>query len=248
MIVIPAMDLRRGEVVRLTRGDYEQETRYAADPLEQTAQFRKDGARRVHVVDLDAAKDGKPTCSELILKLLRAHPGTLQVGGGIREVLQAQNLLSAGALRVVVGTRACRDKGFLKELLAEFGNRVIVSVDVRDGRVASDGWTQTSEVETEEMTERILEFGGVEILYTDITKDGTLAGAPVELVRRLCRAYPEAAWIASGGVGNLDDLRALAGLSAANLLGCVVGKALYEKKFTLPEALHAVSRAASRNA
>lgn len=240
MTVIPAIDLRGGKVVRLTRGDYDRQTVYADDPPALAKGFRAEGARRIHVVDLDGARFGEPSQGELIRSLPSAVPDAeFQVGGGIRDAKTVESYLSAGVKRVIVGTKACLDRGFLKEILAAFGAAVIVGVDAAKGRIAVDGWTKITDMPTDRLIGDALTLGCSEFICTDIDTDGMLKGPNTAEMDRLCAAFPEARIIASGGVSCVEDIRRLAALKRPNLAGVIVGKAIYEGKITVKEALAA---------
>lgn len=235
MIVLPAMDLLGGRVVRLHRGDYEKVTVYGTDPAAVVAGYVEAGATWVHVVDLDGARDGRATQADLVGTLLARFGAALkvQVGGGIRTLDQVRAYRDAGASRVIVGTRAVEDPGFVREAAAVLD--VTVAVDARDGKVATKGWTETTTVDATALAKDCVALGAKAVLYTDIARDGTGEGPNVAATERLARAVPDALVIASGGIGSLDHLRALA---ATGVIGAVVvGRALYEGAFTAREAL-----------
>ena len=235
MNVYPAMDLLGGRVVRLHKGRYDAVTVYSDDPSGVLDAFISAGAVRIHVVDLDGARDGAPTQAALIRTLLAAHSAKIQVGGGIRGMAQAEGYLAAGAERVVLGTAAVRDPGFVREACARFP--VVVAVDAVDGRVATEGWTQASDIAATDLARWAMELGARAVLYTDISRDGTGAGPNVGATAALARAVPGLEVIASGGVGSLEHLRALA--AEREITACVVGRALYDQRFTLRDAVEA---------
>ena len=237
--IIPAIDIRDGKVVRLTRGDYDRQTVYAEDPLELARRFYADGARRIHMVDLEAARSGKPSQMDLIRSVAAGVDAECQVGGGIRDARTIEQYLSGGLKRVIVGTRACLDRGFLKETLSAFGKSVIIGIDAVGGKVAVDGWTKVTETRTDELIDDALKHGAGEFICTDIDTDGMLKGPNVRELDRLCGAFPEAGIIASGGVSGAQDVKALAGLKRANLTGVIIGKAIYEGRLTVKEAISA---------
>ncbi len=237
MIVIPAMDLLDGRVVRLHRGDYAKVTVYAHDPADVVAGFADAGATWVHIVDLDGARDGRATQAPLIESLLRRFDGLLsvQVGGGVRTLEQVRAYRDAGASRVVVGTRAVEDPDFVRTATEVLP--VTVAVDARDGRVATRGWTETTDLDAVDLAKDLTARGAAAVLYTDIARDGTGEGPNVAATARLAEAVTDALVIASGGIGSLDHLRALA---ATKVIGAVVvGRALYERSFGVREALEA---------
>ncbi|HXF74016.1 MAG TPA: 1-(5-phosphoribosyl)-5-[(5-phosphoribosylamino)methylideneamino]imidazole-4-carboxamide isomerase [Actinomycetota bacterium] len=229
MVVIPAIDLRRGRVVRLRRGDPEAETVYGDDPVAVARRFEEAGARRLHVVDLDAAL-GEGGNREAVAAICRAVHARVQVGGGIRSVGTAKELLAAGAARVVLGTRAVLDPAFVREAVAAAGDRVIVALDVGAGRIRVEGWREEGPP-LEEALAALEAAGAPRFLLTATEADGTLGGPDLELYRRVV-ARTDRPVIASGGVRDAADVRALAELGVE---GVVVGRALYEGTLRLEE-------------
>ncbi len=237
MLVIPAIDLRGGRCVRLTQGRYDQETVYADDPVRVAGAWVRQGAPRLHVVDLDGARAGRPVHLGAVAAIAAAAGVPVQVGGGLRTLEDVAAALAAGADRAVLSTRALADEGFLHQLAARFPGRFVVSVDVRDGRVASSGWLETLPLTPEAALERLAALGLVEVIVTDIGRDGTLGGVNVELLRLAAgRGFRVTA---AGGVATLEDIRALRALEPEGLAGVIVGRALYAGRFTLAEALAA---------
>lgn len=240
MLLYPAIDLRGGRVVRLTEGRFDQETTYATDPLAVARDYAAAGATWLHVVDLDGAKDPARRQTALIEQLARHSGLRVQAGGGIRHAAQVEALLAAGAQRVVVGSLAVRAPDRVRGWLARFGaEHLILSPDVRlDAagipRVAAAGWQESTGVALDDFLHGFLAAGLVHVLCTDISRDGRLTGPNTELYTQVVRRFPTIQLQASGGVASLADLRALRATGAA---GAIVGRALYEKKFTLPEAL-----------
>jgi phosphoribosylformimino-5-aminoimidazole carboxamide ribotide isomerase len=229
---IPAVDIRGGRCVRLVQGDFSRETRYADDPAEMARHWQDQGARRLHVVDLDAARDGIRTNAQVIAQLLRSVSIPVQVGGGIRSLETAQTVLEDGADRVVVGTRAAEAPEALTEWLASLGpERLVVGVDARDGQVATHGWKSVTDLSVVDFCSRLAHMGVTRVVYTDVGRDGLLSGPNVEVTRQLATYL---AVIGSGGVASVDDLRALAEAGAE---GAIVGTALYEGRLQLSEAL-----------
>ncbi len=229
MVVIPAIDLRRGRVVRLRRGDPEAETVYADDPVAVARRFEEAGARRLHVVDLDAAL-GEGGNRGAIAAICRTVHARVQVGGGVRSVETAKELLAAGAARVVLGTRAVLDPAFVREAVAAAGDRVIVALDVGASRVRVAGWREEGPP-LEEALDALEDAGAPRFLVTATEADGTLGGADLELYRRVL-ARTDRPVLASGGVRDAADVRALAELGVE---GVVVGRALYEGTLRLEE-------------
>ena len=240
MIIYPAIDLRGGRVVRLTEGKFDQEKTYGDDPLAVAQDFAAAGATWLHVVDLDGAKDPAKRQTALVEKLARASGLKMQTGGGIRAEAQIAALLAAGAQRVIVGSLAAKQPELVRGWLAKFGaERIILSPDVRlDAtgipRVAAAGWQESTGVALDDFLQGFLAAGLVHILCTDISRDGKLTGPNTTLYAQLVKKFPTLQIQASGGVSSLDDLRALKPTGSA---GAIVGRALYERKFTLQEAL-----------
>lgn len=238
MEILPAIDLLGGRVVRLRRGDYEDVTVYATDPVEVAEGFRRSGAQWLHVVDLDGARDGEPGNLELIADLIRRSPTfRVEVGGGIRTEETARRWLDAGVERVVLGTAAVREPSLVARLAARYPGAVAVAVDARDGRVAIEGWTEATRDTPAALARRLVELGAAAFLFTAIERDGTGDGPDVAATAALQRevAVPV---IASGGVGSVAHVRALA---AAGIRAAVIGRALYEGDVDLAEAIAAAA-------
>jgi phosphoribosylformimino-5-aminoimidazole carboxamide ribotide isomerase len=234
MILYPAIDIMGGKAVRLVQGRFEDATTYHDDPLEAARSWVDAGARYLHVVDLDGAKEGEPRSLEHLRRIAEGTGVPVQYGGGLRTVEAVRSALEAGAERVVVGTAAFRDVDFLDETLATFGPRVAVGVDARGGNVATSGWTETMSLPATDAIERLRARGVGAFVYTSVDRDGGLEGPDLDEVRRVADAV-RGRFIYSGGIGGLDDLTALASLRQVNLSGVIVGKALYERKFTVAE-------------
>jgi phosphoribosylformimino-5-aminoimidazole carboxamide ribotide isomerase len=240
MIIYPAIDLRGGQVVRLTEGKFDQQKTYGDDPLAVAKDFKAAGATWLHVVDLDGAKDPAKRQTALVEKLARESGLRVQTGGGIRDESQVALLLKTGVERVIVGSLAVRQPDLVLSWLMSFGpERIILSPDVRidsDGipRIAAAGWQETTGVALDDFLTGYLAVGLKHILCTDISRDGKLTGPNSALYARLVQKFPTLQIQASGGVSSLDDLRVLKTTGSA---GAIVGRALYEKKFTLQEAL-----------
>ncbi len=242
MILYPAIDIRGGGAVRLLRGDYEAETAYDPDPADAARRWADGGAEYLHVVDLDGAKEGRPVNLEAIERIASAISIPIQVGGGIRDVSAVEALLSAGASRLVIGTAALRDPEFLDHSLASGAERIVVGVDARGGKVSVAGWTETSDLDVADAVVELAGRGVVRFLFTPIEVDGTLEGPNLPELDRVAGACADsgASVIASGGVGTLEHLRELRAAAAPNVEGVIVGRALYDRKFTVPEALAAL--------
>jgi phosphoribosylformimino-5-aminoimidazole carboxamide ribotide isomerase len=245
VILYPAIDIRGGQAVRLTQGDYDRETAYDADPVDAAKRWAGEGAEFLHVVDLDGAKAGEPRNLETIERITAAVGCPIQVGGGLRDAGSVVAVLEAGAARVVIGTAALRDPVFLDEMLELHGERVVVSVDTRDGKVALAGWTEAGEEEVVEAVAALSKRGVARFLCTAIEVDGTMEGPALRELGRIASAT-DAKVLASGGVGTLADLEALARETPSNVEGAIVGRALYERKFTVAEAITAIGERPSR--
>ena len=240
--MIPAIDLIDGAAVRLAEGRRESATIYHQHPVELIDDFIAAGAERIHVVDLDGAFAGAPAQTRLIGELCRASRVPVQVGGGLRDLAGLEAVFAAGARLAVLGTAAVRSPAFVEEACRAHPGRVIVAVDARDGMVAVDGWIEVSDVPATVLAERAARWGAAGVLYTDIARDGTRVGPNVEATAALAKAV-RCEVIASGGVGTLDHLAAL---RDADIASVVVGRALYERRFTLVEAIATAKRRRSR--
>jgi phosphoribosylformimino-5-aminoimidazole carboxamide ribotide isomerase len=234
MILYPAIDIMGGKAVRLVEGRFEDATTYHDDPLAAAQAWVEAGARFLHVVDLDGARSGEPRSLEHLRRIVRETGVPVQYGGGLRTLSAVREALRAGAERAIVGTAAFRDVDFLDDTVAAFGSRIVVSVDVRDGMIATSGWTQTTQMPAGDAIRRLTARGVRSFVYTDVSRDGKLSGPDLEGVRQVAETV-RGRFLYSGGIGSLDDLRALAQLRQVNLAGVIAGKALYEKKFTLGE-------------
>lgn len=235
MELIPSIDLRGGRVVRLEQGDYDRETRYDFDPVEVARGFEAAGARRVHVVDLDGARDGRAGNDAEIRRILAVCPKlAVQVGGGMRTRERIREVLEAGAARVVIGTAALEQPELLMDLAPLFPDRIILGLDARDGRVAVRGWRETSAETVERVLERFARLPLAAVLHTDIGRDGLLGGPNVEATAALARRSPFPV-LASGGVGSLEDLERLARTRV--IAGAIVGKAIYSGAIRVEDAI-----------
>lgn len=233
--VFPAIDLQGGACVRLRRGAMDQATVYAADPAAQAAAFVAEGARWLHVVDLDGAAAGRPVNAPAVRAIISAAI-PVQLGGGIRRMADIERWLGEGVARVILGSVALKDPALVRDAAAAFPGRVAVAIDARDGFVATEGWAETSSVPAVELARRMAKHPLAAIIFTDIARDGMLVGVNVAATSAMSRAVPVPV-IASGGVANLADIEAVA--NAGGIAGVIVGRALYEKRFTIREALRA---------
>jgi len=237
----PAIDILDGCAVRLVRGDFEARTVYDEDPLSAAHGWVDAGATYLHVVDLDGARSGAPVNLEHLRRIADELGVPVQYGGGLRSVTAIDDALAAGAARVILGTAAFTQTGLLEQALSEHGpERVLVSVDVRGGHVTTAGWTETTEITTESVIDSLARRGASRLVFTNVDRDGMLEGPDLEEVRQVLQAASGASVIYSGGIGRLEDLQRLAGLGESSLDGAIVGKALYERRFTVAQALAAL--------
>jgi phosphoribosylformimino-5-aminoimidazole carboxamide ribotide isomerase len=237
LVIIPSVDLRGGRVVRLKQGDYGQQINYDVDPLETARSFAAAGARWMHIVDLDGAREGRPVQGDLIRQMLAAAGLKVQVGGGVRERSHIEELLAAGAERVVVGTKALEDWAWFEALARDpaMDRRIVLALDAKDGVVATRGWTQSSGRQAVDVARQVSDWPLGAILYTDVARDGMLSGPNFEKTRELAAAG-RVGVIASGGVGSVEHIQRLVG---TGVWGVIVGRSLYEGKVDLAEALSA---------
>ena len=234
MKVIPAIDLRQGSCVRLVRGEKGSETRYGSDPEAMAAHWESEGASILHVVDLDAAFGETPQRA-LVERIVRRVSIPVQVGGGIRTLEDFQRLRDAGAARMVFGTAAAERPEIVARALEEDGSKVVVGVDVKDGRTAVRGWTGSGKADPLELGRKWAAAGVRGFVYTEVARDGVMTGIDLRATEAFARASGGSV-IASGGIGSLDHLRELGTIASAGIEGVIVGRALYEKAFTLAEA------------
>ena len=239
MILLPAIDIRDGHAVRLEKGDFARETVYVDDPLDAARTWVEEGARQLHVVDLDGARDGEPANLHHLRRITSELTISVQYGGGLRSLVAVREALAAGASRVVVGTAAYNDLDFLDEIVQTWGVRICVAIDVRGGNVSVSGWTQTTQMPAVDVIDRLQRRGVKQFVYTNVDRDGMLEGPDLDEVRRIGERI-RGRFIYSGGIASLDDLRALKDLRLVNLAGVISGKALYEKRFTVAEGNQAL--------
>jgi len=237
--LIPAIDIRGGKCVRLLQGDYDRETVFGEDPVQMARRWEGEGATRLHVVDLDAAKTGDPVNLEIVGRIARALSIPVQTGGGIRSREAVLRALEAGVQRAIVGTAAASDPDTARALFAEFGERLILGLDARDGKAAVAGWRETTAWDAIDLAREMAAAGARRIIYTDIATDGMGVGPSLESTRRLAEAVSIPV-IASGGVGAPEHILATAKLASSGVEGVIVGKALYTGAVRLPEALAAL--------
>ncbi|GAB4248820.1 MAG: 1-(5-phosphoribosyl)-5-[(5-phosphoribosylamino) methylideneamino]imidazole-4-carboxamide isomerase [Thermoleophilia bacterium] len=243
--LFPAVDIQGGRCVRLRRGDFADSTVFGDDPVEVARHWVGEGARRLHVVDLDGARSGEPANLPLVERMAEVIERPIQFGGGVRTEEVLSRVASSGISRLVIGTSALIDPAFLERALTVFGERLVVAVDAEDGYVKTHGWLERSGMTAATFAAALHERGIREIIYTDISRDGMLEGVDIAGLRRMAQAAPVEI-IASGGVTSLDDLHALRELAPEGVTGVIVGRALYEGRFSLREAQEALGEAGSR--
>ena len=241
MIVIPAIDIRGGQCVRLHQGDYAQETVYGADPVEMALRWEAEGAERLHVVDLDGARDGEGMNRAIVGRIAAALNIPVQTGGGLRNADTIQMMLDAGVQRCIVGTTAAVESEATRALFERFGDALILGLDARDGYVAIKGWREITDQTAVEFARQMVGIGARRIIYTDIARDGALTGPNLPALRTMAEAAGVPI-IASGGVSALRDIRALKELEPLGVEAAITGKAIYVGAFTLPEAIAAGKR------
>jgi phosphoribosylformimino-5-aminoimidazole carboxamide ribotide isomerase len=246
VILFPAIDLKDGQCVRLVRGDMARATVFNADPAAQARAFAETGFDYLHVVDLDGAFAGKPVNAEAVKGILDRLTMKIQLGGGVRDIKTVAGWLEAGVTRVIVGTAAVKDPGFVREAARLFPGRVAVGVDAREGRVAVEGWAESSTLSAVELGRRFEDAGVAAIIYTDISRDGALQGLNIEATIALADAI-EIPVIASGGLASIADVRRLLAPDCAKLAGAIAGRALYDGRLDAREALALIRASEGRS-
>ena len=242
MEIIPAIDLLGGACVRLHQGDYDQVTRFSDDPVAQALSWQHQGATRLHLVDLDGAKSGDPVNDKSVRAITDALSIPVQLGGGVRSVERAESLIACGLDRIILGTAAIENPQLVKELAQRHPGKVVVGIDARDGKVATRGWIEESNVEATTLARELSSAGIAAIISTDIATDGTLAGPNLKALREMADASSVPV-IASGGVGCMADLLALLALEPHGVNGVITGRALYDGRIDLKEAIQAIGNA-----
>ncbi|WP_226643345.1 1-(5-phosphoribosyl)-5-[(5-phosphoribosylamino)methylideneamino]imidazole-4-carboxamide isomerase [Mesobacillus subterraneus] len=234
--IYPAIDMRGGKCVRLLQGDYEKETVYGDSPFEMAKKFADEGAKWIHMVDLDGARDGKRVNDLFVIQAAKELGVNVQIGGGIRSEDDINHYLENGVSRVIIGSIAVSNPEFAEEMVRKYGAKIAIGLDAKNGFVATHGWLNTSEVSAVELGKRFADAGAETFIFTDIATDGTLAGPNLEATRQLALETGKSV-IASGGVSSLDDLGALRQLREDGVSGAIVGKAIYEGRFSVKSAL-----------
>jgi len=242
VILYPAIDISEGQAVRLVKGDFAEKTVYRDSPVEAARAWVEAGARFLHVVDLDGARTGSPKSLDHLERITHELSVPVQYGGGLRSLPAVRDALRAGAERVILGTAAFTDVDFLDDVLGAFRERVIVSVDTRGGNVSTSGWQQTTQMPAENVIDRLQHRGVRSFVYTNVDRDGMLEGPDLDEVRRIASVV-RGRFLYSGGIGSIADLYGLAALRQVNLSGVIVGKALYERRFTVAEGQAALDAA-----
>ena len=236
VLVIPAIDVKGGRCVRLKQGVMSEETVFSEHPEEMAVRWFEAGAKRIHVVDLDGAVQGSPINREVIKKIVEAVPVPIQLGGGIRGRSTLETYLDMGIAQVILGTVALKNSGFMHDLCVAFPNKLVLGIDAREGRVAVEGWTEETLLDPVDVARRFEDAGIWGIIYTDISRDGMGTGPNVNATKRLARAV-NVPVIASGGIGDLADVRALLSLEQDGVAGMITGRALYDGRLDLQEAI-----------
>jgi phosphoribosylformimino-5-aminoimidazole carboxamide ribotide isomerase len=244
MLVIPAIDLKDGACVRLRQGLMEDSTVFSDDPVAMAARWVKAGSRRLHLVDLNGAFAGEPVNGDVVTRIAAAYPQLpIQIGGGIRKLETIEHYVKAGVSYVILGTKAVKQPEFVAEACAAFPGKVIVGLDANDGLVATDGWAETSEIQAADLARRFEGDGVSAIVYTDIARDGMMQGVNVEATLAMAEASSIPV-IASGGITNLDDIRALSAVAHRGICGAITGRAIYEGTLDVAEAQQLCDEAA----
>lgn len=243
MEILPAIDLKNGRCVRLTQGAFDRVETYSEDPVKYALRWQREGATRLHVVDLDGARVGSPQLAniEAVRQIVRRVSIPVQLGGGIRSAEIVERMLRIGVERVIMGTTLALDTQAAESILLQYGERVVVGIDAKNGLVAVSGWLDHTDESATAFARRMVRLGARRIIFTEVSRDGTLAGPNIEALREMLAAVPIPV-IASGGIGSLEHIEAVAAIGAPNLEGLIVGKALYAGAVSLPDAIAATQR------
>ena len=235
MIMLPAVDIRNGKVVRLLKGDFTKETVYSGDPVNMAIRWEREGARMLHIVDLDGAFSGKLVNLAAVRQIISSVKIPVELGGGLRTEEEVEEALLCGVKRVIIGTKAYKDESFLKKLIKGHADAIAVSIDAAKNKILSEGWRTQTTITIKEIIQRINDSGVKTIIYTDILKDGTMEGPNLDGTQYVLN-NTSCDVVISGGISSLENLKGIKGLSSKNLVGIIIGKALYEGAFTLQEA------------
>ena len=241
MIIFPAIDIKEGNVVRLAQGKFDQVTEYSGAPAAMAKLWEKKGSQWLHVVDLDGAKTGEMQNVEIILNIAKSVNIPIQTGGGIRKEEDIQKLLEGGIARVILGTRVIEDRSFLKKIIRQWKDKIAVSLDCSNGMVAQRGWTSTSNLKATDFVKDLEELGLSCLIYTDIARDGMLSGPNFESLEELA-GTTNIPIIASGGISDIEDIKKLLAIEDEGIIGAITGRAIYEGKLDLKEALELCSQ------
>lgn len=233
MIIYPAIDIKNGNCVRLTRGEFDKETVFSDNPVEMAINWENQGAKFLHLVDLDGAKTGQPRNQEVIIEIANKIKIPVQVGGGIRDIKTVENYMNNGIKRVIIGTAGINDRAFLEKVLLTYGEKIVVGIDAKDGMVAINGWIDKSDLDAIEFAQNMQEIGVKTIIYTDISRDGMLTGPNFEAMNQMAKSVSIDV-IASGGVSCIEDVK---DLNQTGVKGVIIGKAIYTGDVDLKEAL-----------
>ena len=239
MEIIPAIDLRNGKAVRLVQGDYNRETVFDDDPAAVARAWEEQGAQRIHLVDLDGAREGNTGQAELAASIANAVNIPVQLGGGVRSMDDIAALIDAGIDRVILGTVAVTNPDLVREACQRYGEHIAVGLDARDGLIAVRGWTETSTVKTIDLAQQLAQHGVQRFIHTDISRDGAMQGVNIDAMQTLAEAVAPIPVVASGGVTTLDDIRAL---TATDVEAVIIGRALYTEDITLPAAIQTTTK------
>ncbi len=245
MIIIPAIDIRGGRCVRLLQGDFQRETVYSGDPAEVAQRWASMGAERIHIVDLDGSREGRPVNDAVMRQILSSVRIPVELGGGIRDIDTVDYYVGLGVRGVILGTAALKNRDFVVEACRRFPGRIILGIDARDGKVAVEGWTEATGSDALEMARRYEGIGLAAIVYTDISRDGMQTGVNIPATERLARSV-EIPVIASGGVAGIEDIERLLAVADSGILGVITGKALYTGALDLEEAIRRTKKEGER--
>ena len=239
MLIIPAIDIKDGNCVRLLQGDPNKETIYSNDPIEMARSFEEAGAGLIHIVDLNGAFEGKPVNIEIVSKIAKSVSIPVEIGGGIRNIETVEQYVNAGIERIIIGS-AILDAEF-DEIIKKYKDKIIAGIDAKDSMVAIKGWKDVTTVKADELIAEVISKGINEIIYTDISTDGMLQGPNISAFEHILTKFPQVSLIASGGVASLEDIVKLNNLKSGKLKGVITGKAIYDGRLNLSEAVKAVS-------